>query len=170
MSLPVTLNASAEPSDRTSKALSCLGTSRGSTAQGPVFPVCPQSTFQGHCASPPPAPGWESHVAPDGRRSFVSFYFLNNFMCLFTFGCTGSSWPCVGFSLVVGAGAALCGGTGISSGRRLWARGSVVEALGLSWSVACGAFPNQGSNLCLLPRRAHSSPLSPQGSPHLLLI
>ena len=36
---------------------------------------------------------------------------------------------------------------------------------GLSCSAACGIFPNQESNPCLLPWQADSSPLSRQGSP-----
>ena len=35
----------------------------------------------------------------------------------------------------------------------------------LSCSEACGVFPNQGSNLCLLHWQADSLPLSPQDSP-----
>ena len=31
---------------------------------------------------------------------------------------------------------------------RLWSTGSVVMAHGLSLSMACGTFPDQGSNLC----------------------
>ena len=40
----------------------------------------------------------------------------------------------------------------------------------LSCSAACGIFPTQGSNQCLLHRQAESLPLSHQGSPgcHLL--
>ena len=39
----------------------------------------------------------------------------------------------------------------------------------LSCSVACGIFPNQGSNPCLLHWQADSLPLSHQGSPVQLL-
>ena len=38
-------------------------------------------------------------------------------------------------------------------------------AHGLSCSVACGIFPEQASNLCLLHRQADSLLLSHQGSP-----
>ena len=44
-----------------------------------------------------------------------------------------------------------------------WA--SVVTALRLSCSVACGIFPDQGSNLCLLHWEADYYPLHHQGSP-----
>ena len=43
--------------------------------------------------------------------------------------------------------------------------GSVVVAHGLSWLLACGIFPDQGSNLCLLYRQVDSLPLGHQGSP-----
>ena len=43
--------------------------------------------------------------------------------------------------------------------------GSVVVAHGLSCSVACGIFPDQGSNPCPLHWQADSQPLRHQGSP-----
>ena len=48
--------------------------------------------------------------------------------------------------------------------------GSVVVAHGPSCSVACGIFPDQGSNPCPLHQQADSQPLHPQGSPpcHIL--
>ena len=41
---------------------------------------------------------------------------------------------------------------------------------GLSCLRACGTFPGQGWNLCLLHWQADSLPLSHQGSPRLLLL
>ena len=41
----------------------------------------------------------------------------------------------------------------------------IIVAHGLSCLKVCGIFPDQGSNLCLLPWRADSLPLSHQGSP-----
>ena len=41
---------------------------------------------------------------------------------------------------------------------------------GLSFSMACGIFPDQGSNLCLLYWQEDSLPLSHQGSPHYFLL
>ena len=38
--------------------------------------------------------------------------------------------------------------------------GSVVTAHGLSYSLACGIFPDQESNLCFLHGQADSLPLS----------
>ena len=43
--------------------------------------------------------------------------------------------------------------------------GSVIVAHGLSWSAACGIFPDQGSNPCALHWQADSQPLRHQGSP-----
>ena len=43
--------------------------------------------------------------------------------------------------------------------------GSVVVAHGPSCSVACGIFPDQGSNPCPLHWQADSQPLCHQGSP-----
>ena len=43
--------------------------------------------------------------------------------------------------------------------------GSVVVAHGPSCSVACGIFPDQGSNPCPLHQQADSQPLRHQGSP-----
>ena len=47
---------------------------------------------------------------------------------------------------------------------------SVVVAHGLSCSVACGIFLDQGSNLCLLHWQADSLVLRYQGSPHMVLL
>ena len=46
--------------------------------------------------------------------------------------------------------------------------GSVIVAHGPSCSVACGIFPDQGSNLCPLHWQADSQPLCHQGSPVFL--
>ena len=47
--------------------------------------------------------------------------------------------------------------------------GSVVVAHWLSCSVACGIFPDQGSNPCPLHWQADSQPLHHQGSPQSFL-
>ena len=53
----------------------------------------------------------------------------------------------------------------------LWGTGSVAVEQGLRYSAACGIFPDQEGNLCLLHWQAGSLPLSPQGSPeHLFSI
>ena len=46
---------------------------------------------------------------------------------------------------------------------RVWAQDFMVQ--GLSSSAACGIFPDQGSNPCLLHWQVDSLPLSHQGSP-----
>ena len=51
---------------------------------------------------------------------------------------------------------------------RLQGTGSIVVVCGLSCSVACGIFPDQGLNPCLLHWQADSLPLSHQGSPALI--
>ena len=43
--------------------------------------------------------------------------------------------------------------------------GLVVVTHGLSFSVTCGVFPDQGLNLCLLHCKVDSQPLDHQGSP-----
>ena len=48
--------------------------------------------------------------------------------------------------------------------------GSVVVAHGPSCCAACGIFPDQGSNPCLLHWQADSQPLHHQGSPVLVII
>ena len=45
--------------------------------------------------------------------------------------------------------------------------GSVFVAHGPSCSVACGIFPDQGSNPCPLHKQADSQPLRHQGSPKI---
>ena len=45
--------------------------------------------------------------------------------------------------------------------------GSVIVAHGPSCSVACGIFPDQGSNPCPLHWQADSQPLRRQGSPKI---
>ena len=51
-----------------------------------------------------------------------------------------------------------------------WSTGSIVVAHGLSCSMACRIFPDQGSNLRLLDWKADSLPLSHQGSSFNLLL
>ena len=54
------------------------------------------------------------------------------------------------------------------SGCDSWALGRGLSvAHGLRCSAACGTFPDQGSDLCLLRWQVDASPLSHQESPHL---
>ena len=48
--------------------------------------------------------------------------------------------------------------------------GSVIVAHGPSCSVACGIFPDQGSNPCPLYWQAESQPMRHQGSPCYLFL
>ena len=54
-----------------------------------------------------------------------------------------------------------------SCGSRALERRLGVGAHGFSCLVACGIFPDQGLNLCLLCGQLDPSPLSHQGSPVL---
>ena len=97
----------------------------------------------------------------------LTFFFLIYFWLCWVF----VSVP--GLSLVAasrGHSSSWC--TGLSLSRPLLLRstdsrcaGSVVVAHGPICSVACGIFPDQGSNLCPLHWQAGSQPLRHQGSP-----
>ena len=120
-----------------------------------------------------------------------SFIYLNNtsplfiylfiYLFIFLFIYFWLCWVFVsvqGLSLVVVSGghsSSRC--TGLSLSRPLLLRstgsrraGSVVVAHGPSCSTACGIFPDQGSNPCLLNWQADSQPLHHQGSPFLALL
>ena len=108
-------------------------------------------------------------------------------LCIYFFGCTGSSLLCTGFLQLRLAGATLgcgvrashCGGlsccgawalgtwASVVAAHGLYNAGSVVVAHGPSRSTACGILPDQGSNLCPLHWQADSQPLRHQGSPIL---
>ena len=79
---------------------------------------------------------------------------------------------CEGFLVVASGGHSSSRCAGLSLSRPLLLRstssrraGSVVVAHGLSCSVACGIFPDQGSNPFPLHWQADSQPLCHQGSP-----
>ena len=88
------------------------------------------------------------------------FYFLLKFH-VFIFGCAGSLF-CTSFSLITVHGLLIAvasrvaahrlwnAGTSVAAPPRPESVGSVVVALGLSCSTACGIFLDQGSNPCLL--------------------
>ena len=63
--------------------------------------------------------------------------------------------------------AAACGLS--ACGSWLWTAGSVAAVPGLSCSVTCGVFPDQGSNLCPLHWQVDSLPLDRQGSPVVVI-
>ena len=111
---------------------------------------------------------------------FLTMYFwpdINFFLIyLFIFGCVGSSFTVRGLSLVVasrGRSSSRCTGLSLLRPLLLWSTGSrcagsVVVAHGPSCSVACGIFPDQGSNPCPLHWQADSQPLCHQGSPKFI--
>ena len=87
---------------------------------------------------------------------------------------------CTGFSPAAGCGLLLLLSPGsrvsglqwlqqVGSGAPLGSRAQAQQlwCTGLSWSVACGIFKDQGWNLCLLHRQADTLRLSHQGSPIL---
>ena len=109
---------------------------------------------------------------------FIQFFFFFNFyLFIYLFiGCIGSSLLCAGFLQLQRAGVTLrysarashCGGFSCCGARALGAWASVVVARGLqsagsvivahrlSCSMACGIFPDQGSNPCPLHWQADS--------------
>ena len=90
-----------------------------------------------------------------------TFVAVWTFLQLEWVGATLWSW-CAGFSC--GAQTLQCAGSS-SCGSQAPRHKLVVAAQGLSCSIACGIFPDQGSNLWLLHLPANSLPLSHQGSP-----
>ena len=72
-----------------------------------------------------------------------------------------SGFFCCGARALVCPGFSSCG---------TWSPASMVLVQPLRCPTACGIFPDQGSNLCLLHREVGSYPLSHQGSPPLLLL
>ena len=109
--------------------------------------------------------------------SYCKCYFIvlfkNNVIYLFMWfilGCAGS-WLLWEFLSGCSAQASFCGGfiadhrlqssqTSVVASPRLWSTGSIVVAHKLSFSAACGVFPDHGSNLCLLQWQKDSLPLS----------
>ena len=109
-------------------------------------------------------------------EEFLYFYFLFIYLFIYFWLC----WVFVsvrGLSLVAASGghsSSRCAGLSLlrplplrSTGSRC--AGSVAVAHGPSCSVACGIFPDQGSNPCPLHWQADSQPLRHQGSPKCVL-
>ena len=101
---------------------------------------------------------------------FKNFFFWNLLSAVLALRC------CAGFSLVaasrgcasVAVHSARALGTGASGAvaPQLSSTGSEFAAQGFSFSMACGIFLDQRSNLCLLHWQADSLPPSHQGSPY----
>ena len=107
-----------------------------------------------------------------------SFFFFNFYLFIYLFIYYWLCWVFVsvrGLPLVAASGghsSSRCAGVSLS--RPLLLRstgsrcaGSVIVAHGPSCSTACGIFPDQGSNPCLLHWQADSQPLRHQGSPRV---
>ena len=134
------------------------------------------------------------HNAQTQLRSIYISFFFKFFFCLFFFFFKKFTffylfiyfiylWLCWvfvsvrGLSLVAASGdhsSSRCAGLSPSQPLLLWSTGSrragsVIVAHGPSCSVACGIFPDQGSNPCPLHCQADSQPLRHQGSPHQFL-
>ena len=83
-----------------------------------------------------------------------------------------------GLSLVAAGGghsSSRCTGLSLSRPLLLWSTGSrrvgsATVAHGPSRSVACGIFPDKGSNPCPLHWQADSQPLCHQGSPKIVVL
>ena len=103
----------------------------------------------------------------EGCHLLVFFFFL--FLKIYLFLAVLGLHCCVGFSLVPGATLVAMRGlliAMVSLAAELWGeRASIVVAHGLSCSLVCGIFPDQGSNLCLLLWQADSLPLSTREAP-----
>ena len=104
----------------------------------------------------------------------LPFFFFNFYLFIYLWLC----WFFVsvrGLSLVVASGghsSSRCAGLSLSRPFLLRGTGSrrassAIVAHGPSCSVACGIFPDQGSNPCPLHWQADSQPLRHQGSPCL---
>ena len=102
----------------------------------------------------------------------VPFYFLNLFILFINFWLRWVFIAARGLSLVAARGdysSLWCAGFSLQWLLLLWSAGSrhvgsVVVAHGLSCSVACGIFPDQGSNPCPLHWQVDAQPLCHQGS------
>ena len=124
-----------------------------------------------HHSNPP-----SSHDVLSGFLSshgHLLFYYYYYYYYLFIY-----FWLCWvfvsvrGLSLVAASGghsSSRCAGFSLSRPLLMWSTGSrhagsVIVAHGPSCSVACGIFPDQGSNQCPLHWQADSQPLRHQGS------
>ena len=112
---------------------------------------------------------------------FIFIYLFFKYLFIYLFIYFWLCWVFVsvrGLSLVAASGghaSSRCAGLSLSwplllrsTGSRR--TGSVVVARGPSCSVACGIFPDQGSNPCPLHWQADSQPLRHQGSPIMGLL
>ena len=105
------------------------------------------------------------------KRNFLLFIWLIFriilcFCSLFIYDCAGAFlWLLWMGHVLQGAQGSETAARGLSS----WDSWALVVVHRLSCSAACGVFPDQGWNPCLLHRRVGSLPLSHQGNPSVLL-
>ena len=118
---------------------------------------------QGSNPRPPALAGGFLTTVPPGKPQTLIFI-CNFFFFFFNFGCFWVFVSVRGLSPVVASGShSSLPCVGLSLSRPLPLRstgsrcvGSVLVAHGLSCSVACGIFPDQGSNPCFLHWQADS--------------
>ena len=112
---------------------------------------------------------------------FYFLFFFKFYLFIYLFIYLWLSWVFVsvrGLSLVAASGghsSSRCAGPSLSRSLLLRSTGSrragsVIVAHGPSRSVACGIFPDQGSNPCPLHWQADSQPLRHQGSPTIFIV
>ena len=112
------------------------------------------------------------------RRNRKNHYFFILFYLFIYFWLCWVFVSVRGLSLVAASGghsSSRCAGLSLSRPLLLRSTGSrhvhsAVVAHGPSCSVACGIFPDQGSNPCPLHWQADSQPLHHQGSPKTIII
>ena len=98
------------------------------------------------------------------------YLFAHNFIYSLFLGCAGSPLLCrpslAAAQALLTAGASRCGAWALRlSSFSSCGSGALEHRCGLRCSVACGIFPVQGSNPCLLHWQANSLRLSHQASP-----
>ena len=119
---------------------------------------------------------WE-FIIYSGYKSFIRYVFFIYLFFLYFWLC----WVLVsvrGLSPVAASGghsSSWCAGLSLLWPLLFWSTGfrcagSVIVAHGPSCSAACGIFPDQGSNPCLLHWQADSQPLRHQGSPQICIL
>ena len=115
-----------------------------------------------------PSPPLPSSQASNIVHTYFFFRFINLFMAALSLHCCAWTFLSIesrGYSSC-GARASHCSGFSCWGAWALGAQASVAAACGLSCYLACGIFPNQGSNMCPLHWQADSQSLECQGNPH----
>ena len=141
-------------------------------ARGYYFGLCATFSFQSLLCNP-------LAIIQDFIFFFLMYCYFSNAILFYFLKFVIYLWLCWvfvsvrGLSLVATSGghsSSRCAGLSLSRPLLLRSTGSrcassVIVAHGPSCSVACGIFPDQGSNPCPLHWQADSQPLHHQGSP-----